>query len=316
MYNDKLINDALSEYLEDTLNDNFLFIESLNDIILKNKVNLKVRKYDEKIDLDYSLSLAYSFFKTLSEEYASYFETRVYDGTILVSEDCLMSQSYYDKIDQARVILLKPTYTIEDTFVLVHEVLHDMNLNPQKNTFHRLLFTETISMLGERLAEDFLKENHICMKDNYKPQIHSLMSVYQMALYNRVDLELIKKFLSNGYVSIPDLKEILDSSGEDIFYDSTDCLISDSCPSVDFEQRYIIGELLSNYMYERIKHHPKYLCELLELNSIMNDFSFEDFLKYLDLDIEDNNFLTMSQESLNKLEKCYQKRLKTIYQKS
>ena len=60
----------------------------------------------------------------------------------------MIGQSYYNHESQRRVVEVPITRTIEDAFVMVHEVLHDMNLKPNSNTADRMLYTETISMLG------------------------------------------------------------------------------------------------------------------------------------------------------------------------
>lgn len=144
----KTLNDKLFDYLDGAKLEELKLIKSLNDIVLRNKFNQKILGYKEKMNLDHTASLAYTFFKYLSEDYASYFEKRLTDGTIKFSKDYLIGQSYYNHEIQRRVVEVPITRTIEDAFVMVHEVLHDMNLKPNSNTADRMLYTETISMLG------------------------------------------------------------------------------------------------------------------------------------------------------------------------
>ena len=73
-----------------------------NEIILKNSFNRNLLKYNEKMGLDYTVSLAYTFFKYLSDDYALYFEKRLNDGTILFSDCYPNGQSYYDNASNKR----------------------------------------------------------------------------------------------------------------------------------------------------------------------------------------------------------------------
>lgn len=305
------LNDNLFDYLDGAKLEELKLIKSLNDIVLRNKFNQKILGYKEKMDLDYTASLAYTFFKYLSEDYASYFEKRLTDGTIKFSKDYLIGQSYYNHESQRRVVEVPITRTIEDAFVMVHEVLHDMNLKPNSNTADRMLYTETISMLGEILFEDFLCIYNLHVKDG-KRNIHNMFaSVSSMAESNDFDLNLITEFIKNGYVDMNFLNDLCSHYDSKIIEESINLLIDSSLLQLEINQRYIIGSLLSCYMHDRIESNPKYLCEFIETNSMMTNNYFESLINYLDLDIEDNDeYLLFTDKSLKKLEKCYKNEIK------
>ena len=251
------------------------------------------------------------FFKYLSEDYASYFEKRLTDGTIKFSKDYLIGQSYYNHESQRRVVEVPITRTIEDAFVMVHEVLHDMNLKPNSNTVDRMLYTETISMLGEILFKDFLCIYNLHVKDG-KRNIHNMFaSVSSMAESNDFDLNLITEFIKNGYVDINFLNDLCSHYDSEIIEETIDSLKNNSLLQLEINQRYIIGSLLSCYMHDRIESNPKYLCEFIETNSMMTNNYFASLINYLDLNIEDNDeYLLFTDKSLKKLEKCYKNEIK------
>ena len=307
----KTLNDNLFDYLDGASLEDFKFIKSLNDIVLRNKFNQKILGYKEKMDLDYTVSLAYTFFKYLSEDYASYFEKRLNDETIRFSKDYLIGHSYYNPEEQKRVVEVPITITIEDAFVMVHEVLHDMNLKPKCNTLGRMLYTETISLLGEILFEDFLIKYNLHVKDG-KRNIHNMFaSVNTMAESNDFDIKLISEFINNGYIDISCFNNIYFKYDSEIVEDSIHSIINSSLLQIEINKRYIIGSILACYMHDRIKNNSKYLCEFIETNSMMIDNHFESLINYLDLDIEDNNkYLLFTTESLKKLEKCYKSEIK------
>ena len=307
----KILNDNLFDYLDGAKLEELKLIKSLNDIVLRNKFNQKILGYKEKMDLDYTASLAYTFFKYLSEDYASYFEKRLTDGTIKFSKDYLIGQSYYNHEIQRRVVEVPITRTIEDAFVMIHEVLHDMNLNPNDNTADRMLYTETISLLGEILFEDFLSMYNLHVKDG-KRNIHNMFaSVSTMAESNDFDLNLITEFIKNEYVDKSYFNSLYSHYDSEIIEETINSLKSYSLLQLEINQRYIIGSLLSCYMHDRIKSNPKYLCEFIETNSMMTNNSFESLINYLDLDIKDNDeYLLFTDKSLKKLEKCYKNEIK------
>ena len=307
----KILNDNLFDYLDGAKLEELKLIKSLNDIVLRNKFNQKILGYKEKMDLDYTASLAYTFFKYLSEDYASYFEKRLTDGTIKFSKDYLIGQSYYNHEIQRRVVEVPITGTIEDAFVMIHEVLHDMNLKPNDNIADRMLYTETISLLGEILFEDFLSMYNLHVKDG-KRNIHNMFaSVSTIAESNDFDLSLITEFIKKGYVNKSYFNSLCSHYSVKIIEETINLLKSYSVLQLEINQRYIIGSLLSCYMHDRIKSNPKYLCEFIETNSMMNDNYFESLINYLDLDIEDNDeYLLFTDKSLKKLEKCYKNEIK------
>lgn len=312
MFNYNLLNDNLYNYLEDASNKDLIFIKSLNSIILKKTFSKKMLDYKEKINLNYNASLAYTFFKYLSEDYAQYFEKRLNDGTIRFSHEYEIGQSYYDFFNKQRIIEIPITNTIEDSFVLVHEVLHDMNLKPDCVSECRMLYTETISMLGEILFEDFLI-NHCFHISDSKRGIHNMFaSVSIMALSNDFDLKLISEFISNdGYVDISFFNNLCSKYDSDVIDETLLLLANKSCLGLDINQRYIIGCLFSCYMHDRIKNNPKYLCEFMETNMMIKDVYFENLMNYLDLSIiDDNERLILTNDSLEKLDKCYRKEIK------
>lgn len=57
----KTLNDNLFNYLDGAKLEELKLIKSLNDIVLRNKFNQKILGYKEKMDLDYTASLAYTF---------------------------------------------------------------------------------------------------------------------------------------------------------------------------------------------------------------------------------------------------------------
>lgn len=314
MFDYNLINDVLYEYLEGARLDSFKFIKSLNNIILKNRIKHKEPIYSEKVDLEYSVEIAYKFFLYISEGYAEYFGKRLNDGTITFSENFEFGQSFYDLSSRRSVVQIPVTNSIHDSFVLVHEVLHDMNLNRGSYSDARMLFTETISLLGEFLYRDFLIKYNFLEKDNYKRLIQDFLNIRMISRQADFEIKLSEQFIQNGYVSTDFLKDLYSSYDNDIVASCIGSLIEYEQLNIDYDQRYIIAALLSCYMYDRIKSNHTRLYEFGDINEMINDVDFETIMDYIDLDYDEQNqeYFIFTDKTLNKLEKCYRKELNNL----
>lgn len=309
--NVKLLNQMLDEYLLDACLDDFEFIKKLNDIVLKNTKFYKEVKYKEKIDLNYSASLVYTFFKSISEEYALYFEKRLNDGTFQFSDKFNVGESYFDKKQNKNVIKIPITGSIEDSYVMVHELLHDMNYQGGDLLLCRVLTTESISILGELLFYDFLLKYNLKPKENRKTIINDFYSIRKMSLLTDLELKIVDEYFKCGYVNSSFLNRLSLNYDDDVVEHLN--LNNSDTLEIDYNQRYMIGALLSCYMYDRIKENPKFIKELFEINSIMNHTYFECIIDYLDLSIKQNDeYVFFTDSSLQKLEKTYKKVLKEL----
>lgn len=300
----------LDEYLLDNCLKDFELIKKLNDIVLKNTKFYKKVKYKEKIDLSYSVSLVYTFFKSISEEYAVYFEKRLNDGTFKFSDKFWFGESYFDVRQNRSVIKIPITGSIQDSYVMVHELLHDMNCN-NVEIFCREFITEGISILGEILFYVFLVKYNLKPKENRKTIINDFNSIYRMSLLNDLELKIIDEYFKCGYVSSNFLNQVSlyydDDIMNQIYFNNSSEL------EIEYNQRYIIGALLSCYMYDRIKENPKLINELFDINSIMNDTYFECIMDYLDLKLKsDEEYILFTDDSLETLQKTYKKVLKEL----
>lgn len=309
MMNIKLINEMLADYLEDTELEDFELVKNFNDIILKNTFFSKEIDYKYKIKLNYAVNLSYSFLKSISNDYASYFEKRLNDGTILFSEKFEIGESYYDLKSCKRVIHIPITKSIEDSYVMVHEILHDMNLTETFDSGCRVLVTEAISILGELLFRDFLIEHNLSKLDGRKVIFNNFYSIYKMACLTDLEFNIIDEYFKVGYISMNFLKSTFSNYDDDVI----DHFVLNEKLELDYNQRYIIGILLACYIYDRIKNRPKLVGEFMDINSIMNNVYFEDIMSYLNFEMRDNDtYVLLTDKSLKEVEKTYKKTLKEL----
>ena len=310
-----ILNKAINDYIVKsnlTGIEDFKFMKELNKIILNSKEVYFDFKRIDKYSLKESEKLVKDFLSNLNPYYKDYYEMRVEDGSFIFDEDekkeCY-SYSSYDPIDKKRIIYIPLDYSLYDSYAIVHELMHDLNLDTNMKSLTRYFYTEGMSLLGELLFKDYLKDKNI--KQYKEPINRTFYELKTKAIDVDFNIKLIDTYLKDGYIDISNFITILDSYPES--YASTleyivNKIISDEMLSIDREQTYIIGGLLATYMYDRIKNNRNNILELFELNEMLKYYNYSQVLEYLDFDIENNN---ITRKSFKILEEKYKKYLKS-----
>ncbi len=304
-----LLNKSLSEYLDDDTELDFRFIKSLNDIIIRNTKDREIPIYLKRISLKDASSLVYKFLKSINGEYAEYFKAKYEAGIFQFDNTCNRARSFYDDTAGRSCISMPIFGCIVDSYTMLHETMHDMNQDISNVNLCRELITEMISLLSEMLFHKFLINEKLVIHDNRKMMIYNIGIIYDIAWSTDLELALITEYLKKGYVDNKFIKGL---------YYKYDGFIIDHMIDEeyifknDFYLKYIIGAVLSFYVYDRIQQNPKFIKEYFEINGMMNIVNFEDILTYLDLDyiVDRNDNINLMPATLEKLEKSYKKVLK------
>ena len=310
----EIINEAVNDYIvesELTGIEDLAFISKLTKIILDSKEVRFDYKYNKKYSLKESDRIVKEFLEYLNPYYKEYYETRKNDGTILFDHNPQTIEpafSSYDIFNKKRIIYIPLEKTIEDCFAIIHELMHDINMDITIENMARYFYTEGLSLLSELLLEDYLKEKNI--KQCINPNNRGLYSLKSKAIEVDFNIKLIEAYLRDGYINISNLMDILNSYPI-LYDDDLECILYkisyDKELTLDDEQPYIIGGLMATYMYDRIKNNKNNIMELFELNQMLKYYNYSQVLEYLDLEIVDGN---LSEDSYKQLEEKYKKYLK------
>ncbi|MBP3461270.1 MAG: hypothetical protein J6K21_02545 [Bacilli bacterium] len=311
----EIISDATKDYIlcskAKGYND-FKLISTLSNIIMNEDDKNRNYKYTKKYLLKENDKLVTNFLEKLNPFYREYYETRKEDGTIIFDNNkdaydkCAFSE--YDDIYKKRIIYIPVRSTIEDSFSIVHELFHDINLYEKLKNVTRMFYTEGLSLLGEMLLEDYLVENNI--KDAKIPMNYSLYCAKSKAIETDFNINLILKYFEDNYIDSGKIIEIIESYPYNYASDLSEILskiINNEELTIDNEQPYILGTLIATYMYDRIKNNKNNINELFELNQELKNYEFEQVLDYLELDY---NNVDLNDETYKKLENCYKKYVK------
>mgnify|MGYP006916060324 CR=1 FL=1 len=285
-------------------------IKKFNNIILKQPDVYFKYKYYKKYDLKETDKIVTKFLYNLNPDYKEYYELRKKDGTIDFNYKHTDGESPYSVYEFGnRFIYLPLNNNIEDSYAIVHELFHDINLDEKEESIARMFYTEGISMLGEVLLEEFLQNKNI--KDSKAPINFMLYCLKTKSIDVDFNIKLIESYLINNYIDKGSIIKVLNTYSssyvEDLSY-SIHKIVDTYELSLDEQQTYIVGGLITFYMYDRIKQNRKNIKELFELNEELKNYTFEQVLDYLELNY---NNIDLNIDSYQKLEQCYKKYLKS-----
>lgn len=310
-----ILNNAVLNYINKsglTGEEDLSLMTRLTSIILNNRETYFNYKYNKKYSLKESDKIVKDFLEQLNPYYNEYYEERKKDGTILFDhhpQTIEAAFSSYDIINEKRIIYIPLEKTIEDSFAIVHELMHDINMDITMENIARYFYTEGLSLLSELLFEDFLEERKI--KQCKNPNNRGLYSLKSKAIEVDFNIKLIKTYLKDGYIDQDNLLDIL-ISYPDYYSEDLESIVYkityDEELTLDEEQPYIMGGLMATYMYDRIKNNKNNILELFELNQMLKYYNFDQVLDYLELDYNDTE---LTEKSYKKLEDKYKKYLKS-----
>lgn len=291
--------------------DDIKFIKTLNNIVLSEKIINFHYKYNHKISLKESDRLVENFMRSINNEYLEYYKKRKNENIFIFDYDLLEDYPYstYNPLTNERTIYIPVYNNIEDSYSIVHELIHDINLDLTGDNIARYMFTESLSILGELLFEDFLKDKSISQYKN--PTNYSLYSVNKKAFEVDFNIKLLESYLNNNYLAKDSIINILKNYSSSQLKELNEILsriVTYEELSYETECRYIIGFLIATYMYDRIKQNKNNIKEFFELNDMLANCETDDILDYLELDYNDYE---LTNDSYEKLRKSYKKYLKS-----
>lgn len=270
-------------------------------------------KNKNRFGLMNSYKLAYEFFSFIDPLYASYFEERFNSGDVCAkyfkknSPTDQIALSYLGR-DGTKKIYFPYGRNILDCFSLVHEILHDMNLDAHNLTVTRSMFTEYISIYGEYLLYEYVRNTYgIDFSADLK---YTYRDGYKKAIIVDFQLALIKEFLEKSNINYYDVARIINSYDQyfrgillEIFYNNLD----KGELNIWYEIRYVIAVLLLSYTRD-LEKTKKFDIDMFKfLNENINYLYPNEVYSMLDLDVSDEYTLSLSQDSYQKLRKSYSK---------
>lgn len=289
-------------------------IRQLNNIILEYRNPNFNQKNNIRVGINKSVYYTYMFLNSIDKKYADYFEKRLNDNDVIFEYDKKeeqISESYFIESTKRKIIHVAYNETMKDTYTITHEILHDMNLDVNKRTKTRKLFTEYISMMGELLQEKY--QQNITGKVSNKNMRDTFNYCYQTAVKIDLEIELIeayKKYKNINYKVLINILKRKNPNNMMLYIDSYEQIRDTGKLSIDFHKRYIIRILLAAYTNQNIEKETRKIDIFKTINENMNDLSSKTILSILDLKLESEINPSLTTRSENELKDSYIKELK------
>ncbi len=290
--------------------ESFTMSFNCSKVLLEEKSFKYNYKYNKKYDLKKIDSLVEGFLNELNPNYLDYYRFRKCDGTFIFKPDKSgFGYSIFNDDTNHREIYVGLTGYIEDSFTIVHELFHDINMSDDFDSYGRYFFTECLSMVGEFLFSDYLIDKNIV--EQKKVIQMCLYCLRDKALEVNFNLRLIQEYLLRGYLDDSVIDDIIDSYPLEYKREILEIILficDQKWVTLEDEQTYILSCLVATYMYDRIKSNKKYLNELFDLNQVLNDYELSQVLSYLDIEYGDFDLTDKSYSILREKYKKFIKR--------
>lgn len=318
----EVLNKILYDFLYDTDDlyiEDFYLIDNFRSIILDNKTILKPSSYRRQTSLNKNIKYSYEFLKTLDERYADKLMKNIEDGVFNFYQraegETTNASLEVDDEKKQNIIILPFDKTIEDSYTITHEQLHDTNMDPNRLNPTCSLFTEMISFLGELLQRDYFEKKSNTPKEYRKNMSESFFATRIYAISMDFELELIKRFIDKGFINFQDIRDICKGkTTEELETISIELekILDNGELNYYKSQNYIISNVLACYLHERILEDPKKIKEFNELNKMINIYPIDRIFDYLELDMKQYRFLNLTDDSYKILRKCYNNEIKRL----
>lgn len=315
-----ILNKILQSVIDEELffEEDYLLIKKFCEIIINAGIPFFKTKYNSSMGINTSLVYSLDFLEKIDPRY-SYNLERIINNNQLYLHDGKDNYGLSQLIveDGKSIINMYQRGTIEDSYTLTHENIHDTNRDINNLTVSWHLMTETFSILSEMLQMEYFR-NLKNVPRNYKlNEMDTLIALYIKACRLDFEIELLFAYNRYGYINRYIYNEILSKYNN--LYEKSEASVHllDIIDNGDLEytslQRDIVGGILSSYMFERIDTNPSRIQEFIELNDNINYISFIDVLNYLELDVVDKKYVLLSNTSNDILNDCYKRRLKRVH---
>lgn len=308
-----IINEAVFNTIIDLDIRSFCDVYNINrfiEIINNHPKSIRSTFYKIKITNKNTKEYVKSFLSSIHESYKEKFEEKELDINFKKRTDVMEEAIFGTK---NKIIYIPCDYKISDIYDLTHEFIHYLSIKEEKMNDTLYYFCESLSLFSEFLLEDHL----LSTKNNGEYKIENIRKYDGIYVNNRiikVELDLIRIFLENGCIYKEDIEQIFKNYSVDEVYFIIEYLFYtiEKYNGLDFiiSSRYSTGYVIACYMYERIKKYG--YNEFIELIENMYKFEIDEFLNYLDLELEDVDYLRLTEDSYKKLEESYVKKIKRI----
>lgn len=274
-------------------------------IILNKDTNLIDNKNNDYLDENEVYYEVAKFFKELDNDYYDMFIKQKNDNKIIYNKD--IKNGYLD--NDTLTIRMEKTNTNKDIAIMIHEMMHRLNIredftyypiNKYLTEFISIFFENYYTYINDPKMFDYQFLNRIKKTQDNVQDIHITGNLYHF--YNRHN-----EFNKNSY------KVINSEIGNNYTKEEFDNLLNNYLSNSDTmsflnKTGYLLGLLLTNYIYMTFEINDELISKMKKLNNAIRDedLSLYDALKIIDIDIANDetidDIIKYFEERLNDME--------------
>ncbi len=322
------LNQIISNFINDPNNGGYLFflpqiVDVAIDIIKKDKLPTISDEYSRNFDINDSFNIISDFLEVLDPQLNNQFFNiinEVDENNIPKLKFINVNASYYEKYPEefndsikeemlnkgSRVewdgnIFVHLTGSMDDIFTILHEILHYMNLSPivrlddnnnllgVTENFTRAFYTETVSIVAEKLLGRYLLSKGLISENDYNIRMNKrLSSTKQDAMVVLIENEYISIKQSNEEISSKILSKRLEEikadnslsqvlteiNNQSMIEKATNDILTRKKIQFPIRQRYVIAEkALDSFEYNStgIEKFRNLHRDVGDINSIFSE---------------------------------------------
>jgi len=174
----------LNEIVDSFIKDNDVYIKylpsinNLGKVIFNEQINVLEKKWSRTFSLNESIQICFNFLKTIDKDLANEFKNTIksLDSDNLPYVNFISKEEYPNSsshITKKRVYIYYDNSPY-DVYTILHELIHKLNdyeyvVDDIKTveSFEKLYFGETVSMLGEEMLGKYMLENNFINENDY-----------------------------------------------------------------------------------------------------------------------------------------------------
>ncbi len=264
-----------------------------------------------KVDSETIKKIALDFFKSIDEELyqkakaiiegKSEIEFRMYQKDEVEDYDKKeegefpeFSRSGAVHTNGKRTVMYIPLEgTIEDVYILVHEISHtfDLNIENDSRNATRNLWGEVTPAIFEAFLSEYLMKNGYQTQEISRVEKGRIISRYDDSVETYAKLVLMNLMKRNGKITLEDIQQIQKETnlGTDKIKYILDRIIR-SPQSVDYRARYMLGQLIYPYVVGKyISNSAQTMEDLKKFFSAIKEDNFGEAFESLGLPIEEKS---------------------------
>ena len=303
------LNESIRKELNSKYNDlDYQLLVDFVDMILKYNYPKSTPKYLSHMGTGKCIEYATDFLNTIDEKYASRLRSQLDNYGVEFTHENPELGSCLRTYGESKYITIHLRGTIADSYALTRETVHDIHTDTKLRKRAWYLMTDALAYLAERLQLDYFSKLEEPPGDFENIEFERMEKIYSDAMGLDFSLQLLKLYESRKFIDQHSIEKLILESR----YPSL--IASIYLPKALKEgikirelEKGVVGGILSSYMYQRICDNPRFIAEFKELNGMLNEYSFNDILKYLELDVSNDSSI-ISDKSLDSLSSAYEKR--------